>query len=125
MYQQQEQEGTGSNSAADDEHERSCAWKTATVSPAEEVVPLDWQPIFTDQDNARDLASLTFQELVALQEDLLGMNLNPTSAAGAAGTNASARTITTTASSVAADDTRNVDADDVDDIGLGLQREGK
>lgn len=124
MYQQQE--GTGSKSAAADEHERSCAWKTATVSPAEEVVPLDRQPIFTDQDNARDLASLTFQDLVTLQEDLLGMSLNPTAAAaglaaaaGAAGANASARTITTTASSVAADDTRNVDADDVNDVGLG------
>ena len=109
MYQQQES-STGSNSAAAaaEEESRSHVWKTATVSPAEEVIPLGQQPVFTAQDDARDLASLTFQDLVTLQEDLLGMSLNPAAAAAVTtGAPASARTVTTSSSTTAPSATLN------------------
>ena len=121
MYQQQK--STGSNSAAAAEEEsRSHAWKTATVSPVEEVMPLNQQPIFTAQDNAQDLASLTFQDLVTLQEDLRGTSLNPaaaTTGAATTATAASARTDTTRSTSAPSVTANNVDTNGDVDVGLG------
>ena len=116
MYQQQESTQSNISAAAAEEESRSHAWKTATVSPAEEVIPLCQQPVFTAQDDARDLASLTFQGLVKLQEDLLGMSLgNSAAAAVATGAAASARTVTTSSSTTASSATvDNVDTNDVD-----------
>ena len=124
MYQQQESTQSNISAAAAEEESRSHAWKTATVSPAEEVIPLGQQPVFTAQDDARDLASLTFQDLVTLQEDLLGMSLNPAAAAAAAaatGAAASARTVTTSSSTTASAPSATVNNVDTNDNNVELE----